>query len=434
MNASVNSLLSPFRIAAPRKLFFTVLSAVILSGCGQQIPGPSPFQAEKQPWWRIFGETISATNAPAEFEETTRSLAGFTNIGNPRKKLHLVLPDNLISPDILREYTKKSGIGFRITVVQSAEEIRRVVERNPAEIDLALVHLRVLQEFKEQGLLETLETTRLTNLRDLKWPVPVQYFFTRDWQFDPGNRFSVPYLWGSVGIAYNRTAVQGLRSFKELINLRSNSNIVQSNLFGRVTMLPDNRLLIGAALMAQGEDLNSTNRETIKRAAQLLVDQQPFLAGYGTNTSGYQMNELVPLLAKGHVVLAQILSGDATYAIEKNSQIDFAIPDEGFIFIAHSMVIPKGKPITRKREIEDFMNYLLNPVVAAAISNFSRFATTSQEAKKFLSRSVRNGPAYQVVEFEKLRFMGAIDRSTTALYHETWKELTNSVVTGTKRL
>ena len=179
---------------------------------------------------------------------------------------------------------------------------------------------------------------------------------------------------------------------------------------------------------------NETNRTVLTNALRLLLQQQPFLVGYPTNSSGYETVDLVRLMAQNKVVLAQILSGDATYAIQQNSRIGFVTPNEGCILQIYSYVIPKGKSDRKKVQINEFLNYLLNPVVAGAVSNFSRFANTSQQAKAFVARDIRKGPAYAQPELGKDFILGSVDSATVEIYHAIFAELTNSISSGTNRL
>lgn len=419
-----------------REAILTSLVLILVTGCGESIPGPSPFEIEKRPWWNLHGDKIRAIDDSAGYDEGARSIRGYSNRQRTRRDLHLVVRDHMLSPTVLREYTKKSEIGFKITVCESAEEIRRLIRDDSSQVDLALVSARLVEEFINSNELERLDHSLLKHLGGLEWPEPVGKFFTRDLPFDRGNKYAVPYFVGNEGIAYNHAVVtEKIRSFEAFLHPQSLPTDVAKNVQGRMVLLDDDRSVISAALLSLGQNPNTTNRAALERAQQVLMQTRPFLFGHGTtNFDAFERVRLAYRMAKGEVVLAQATSGDAALAMRLNSDIEFVVPNEGSILIIDSFVIPKGAAQRgKKRLAEEFVDFLLNPVVAGTIVNFSHFASTSQPAKTFVGLNILKGPAYKFPEREQSRYiMGVMDPSTRELQHRIFGALTNSVFSDAK--
>jgi spermidine/putrescine-binding protein len=153
---------------------------------------------------------------------------------------------------------------------------------------------------------------------------------------------------------------------------------------GRILMLDDARESLGAALRWKGYSLNTTDPPRLEMAKRLLIEQKPLVRTY--NTSNYE-----DILLSGDVWLAQGWSGQFAKAMEADPDIDYVIPREGSSLFLDNLVIPIDAP--HPELAHAFMNYVMEPAVAAEICTTMRYSTPNQAAVPLLPEHVRRNPA-----------------------------------------
>lgn len=246
-----------------------------------------------------------------------------------------VVYDEFSSQDVL--FAKlKLGAGYDL-VVASDYMLRRLIRQKViATIDSSFVHRNAI----------------MPRFRHVPW--------------DPHLQFSVPYLWGTTGIGYNRRKVKEIpHSWKDLWDYRYR---------GYISMLDEKRDTLGAALILLGYDGNSTNPDELQQASKVLLEQQPLLRQY--------TNDVIDGLARNQLWLAQAWSGDAARAREANSDIDYYLPDEGSFVFVDSWCIPRTAE--HYQEAIEFLNYVMQPEVVAQVTNTTGFPSTIEAAKEFV--------------------------------------------------
>ncbi|MES4787023.1 MAG: spermidine/putrescine ABC transporter substrate-binding protein, partial [Nitrospiraceae bacterium] len=194
--------------------------------------------------------------------------------------------------------------------------------------------------------------------------------------YDPENRYSIPYLWGTVGIGYDAEAIpEAPESWNILWDPRYK---------GKISMLNDQREVIGAALRSIGQSLNSTNPAVIEAAKRKLLAQKPLVKAY--TSESYDQ-----LLLSGEVALAHGWGGAVARAMRERPSIRYVVPKEGATIWADCLVVLKS---SRNRDLAmRFINYLLDPEVAARTTNRIFFASSNREAKELVEPSIRANPA-----------------------------------------
>ena len=187
----------------------------------------------------------------------------------------------------------------------------------------------------------------------------------------PENRYSVPYTFGTAGIAYDSAVVSP--------DPDSWSVLWDPQYKNQFSMLDDQRETLGAALKMLGYSLNTTDPEEIRAAKEKLIDQKPLVKQY--------KSEAEELLIAGDVVMAHCWSGDAFRASETRPTIRYVIPKEGSSQFIDTVCIPKSAP--HKVLAEQFINYLLRPEVNAKITAFTKYGTCVPMAKEYLPAHLR---------------------------------------------
>jgi spermidine/putrescine transport system substrate-binding protein len=194
----------------------------------------------------------------------------------------------------------------------------------------------------------------------------------------------VPYTWGTTGIGFN------LRKFTESGALKDNKHpslpweIFWDKRFSqRMTLLDDGREVIGMALKMSGHSYNTTDAATIGGARDLLIAQKPLVMCYTSD-------QVIVELASGDSYLSQVFSGDAYQARRDNPDVSYVIPSNGASIWTDNFCIPTGAPHVDLAY--KWINYMLEPAVAAACANFTNYAIANQSAWKLVDSHLREDP------------------------------------------
>jgi len=229
-----------------------------------------------------------------------------------------------------------------------------------------------LPTYKRLGLLEPIPLDLVPNLRNLD-----KIFVETD--YDPGNKYSVPWQWGTTGIGYNARHVPGgkVDSWKSLFE-------PDKAVFGRVSLLREVTDLIACTLIYLGKQPNSTDEADLQAVVSLIRDLRGKISKLSSDT-------YIDELAKSRTYLAQGWSGDVFQAAERNADVVYTIPKEGSLQWADVMCIPKGAPHARNAAL--FINYVLQPSVNARISTYVSYGTPVPLAKALIPTEQLKDPS-----------------------------------------
>lgn len=312
-----------------------------------------------------------------------------------------------IAPEVITEFEQKFNAKIQYDTYENSEELYAKVKPGNPGYDVAFPADYMVEIMASEGLLEELNQEKIPNLKNLNPKF-------MNLPFDPGNKYSLPYQWGTMGIGYNTQATGG--------KIDSWSALFAPEYKGRVALLDDMRSSFAIALISEGYDPNTTNPEEIAKARDFLIANKGAIAVFAPDTEQQ-------LLDRGEVDLACGWSGDIFQVMEENSNIAYAIPQEGTIIFTDNMVMLKN---ASNRELaEKFINFILEPEVGAKISNFIKFATPNQASIDggFIDSEDLNNPGiYPPPElFAKLGSFQELGKATV-LYDEAWTEV--KVATG----
>ncbi|WP_084961423.1 polyamine ABC transporter substrate-binding protein [Thermoactinospora rubra] len=205
-------------------------------------------------------------------------------------------------------------------------------------IDVAFVSGQYAQALAEQGMLEPIHPELIPNLANL-YPEATQL------SYDKGNKFSVPYTWGTTGICYRKDLLKSPpQSWNDLLNPPAEAD-------KKVTMMTTERWLALPALKALGLSVNTDKDEDIAKVKELLLKAKPHLLGYDDLTFGEK-------LKSGEAVMVEAWDGWCP-TTEKN--IGWVVPKEGSDLWVDTMVIMKSSK--NKEAAHAFINYVLSPEI-----------------------------------------------------------------------
>jgi spermidine/putrescine-binding protein len=257
-------------------------------------------------------------------------------------------------------------------VYSSNEDLLAKLRAGPTQYDIVVPTSWFIPTYRRLGLIEPLRQDLIPNLSNLD-----KEFVDTD--YDPGNRYTVPWQWGTTGIGYNRTRVPGgeVSSWAAVFQPAAAAS-------GRISLLREVTDLIGCVLIYLGKNPNSSNDADLAEVVKLIRSIKPRLKRFTTDT-------YIDELAAGETWLAQGWSGDVFQAQDANSDIAYVIPKEGSMRFVDVMCVPKGAP--HPGNAARFINYVLRPATQARISEYVSYATPVSLAKPLLPSVHVSDPA-----------------------------------------
>ncbi len=223
------------------------------------------------------------------------------------------------SEDILTQFEEEFGIKINYKVCPDNETLYTYLKQGDS-YDVIIPSDYMLSRLIEEDMLEKLNFDNIPNFSD------VSDTFV-DPPYDPTNEYSVPYMWGTVGIIYNTTMVQE--------DVTSWSILFDEDYADQILMINNPRDAIGVALKYLGYSYNTTDKAQITEAVDLLVQQKPLV-------QTYVMDEIFDKLESGEAAIGVYYAGDYLTMLENNEDLAFCVPEEGSNYFVDAMCIPKG--------------------------------------------------------------------------------------------
>jgi spermidine/putrescine transport system substrate-binding protein len=295
------------------------------------------------------------------------SFLGLQGISCSRKKKELFVYNwaYYVSDNTIPTFEKEFKVKVTYDNYSSNEEMQAKIQAGASSYDLIFPSDFMVNTMSKQNLLEELNMKNIPNFKNID-----ERF--KNLEFDPGNKYSIPYFWGTTGIGYNSDKVKD--------KVDSWSILWDEKYKGRISMLDDIRGIFNPALKLLNCSINTTEPTKIEEAKQMLLKQKPLVKAYTSDT-------YVDFLKSGDIWLSQGFSGDVYQASKVNKMIKYVIPKEGTDIWIDNMCIPKG---AKNKEIaEKYINYILRPEVIADISNSTWYANPNSASLALLKPDVR---------------------------------------------
>lgn len=313
-----------------------------------------------------------------------------------------------IVPEVIDKFEAEYGVKVIIDSFEDNESLFAKFQAggNPG-YDLIVPSDYMIEKMIKAGMLDRIDWANVPNIRNVG-PEHLNLYF------DPNQEYSVPYFWGTTGIAYDTARVsREITSWRDIFE-------PADDIKGRIGLLNDQRETIGAALRYLGYSANSANPAEIEAARNLLLEHKRYVAGY------YDSIVARDNLISGDVVVAMTYPGDAMVAAQQKRSIKYIIPEEGATIWQDGWCIPVGAP--HKYTAEVFLNFMLRPDIAAENANLMGYPTTNSEA-------IRQGLVNPALTQDKsiypdlkawgsrLEFLKHFEGDTQALYDRAWTEV-----------
>jgi len=280
---------------------------------------------------------------------------------------------NFIDESIFAEFTEQTGIRVLYQTFASNEELYTRVSGGDSGFDLIFPSDYMIERMIREDLLLPLNFDNIPNIRYID-----ERFFNL--AFDPENRYSVPYKWGTLGILYNTTMVGDvvIDSWEALWN---------PQFYGNVFMYDSKRDSFAVALNLLGYSINTTNLDELNAARDLLMAQRR-LGVVRAFVGDYVINAMIGREA----ALAVTFSGDAMFTIYHNPELNYVVPREGSNIWFDSMVIPRGA--RNQAGAEAFINFMTSPEIAYRNTMYTWYSTTNWATFNMLPPEMRYNPVY----------------------------------------
>jgi spermidine/putrescine transport system substrate-binding protein len=333
--------------------------------------------------------------------------------GKPQE-LHVYNYTTYIADDTVANFEKLYNVKVTYDTYTKPEELYAKIQAGNPGYDVVVPPDYMVRQMIKANLLEPLNMANIPNFAknaSERFKNP---------PYDPGNKYSVAYQWGTIGLGYNPAKVKGGK-MDSWLDLFDEAKVGK----GRVALLLATRETIATYLIALGKDANSTKKEDLDAVKAFLIKNKDFIAAFHDADGQFK-------LAKGEVDAISDWSGDMFQVIgdpaNKDLGLVYTIPKEGAVLWTDNLVIPKGAP--NKPLAELFINYIYDAQVGANISNAVQYGSPNQAAidQKLISADMLANPAvYPPKEVaDKLQILGDIG-DAQALYDQTWADIVAAV-------
>ncbi len=324
-----------------------------------------------------------------------------TSCGQQQKQLRLLNWSDYMPREVLAEFEKREGIKVVEDTYDSPEAmLSKLQAGGDREFDVLITPDYTVGQLARSGSLLELDKSKIPNLKNLD----PQF---ADPAYDPGNRYSVAYQWGTTGLAYREDLVSGpVESWGVLFD--------PAQQVGRFLLLDEMREMIGAALKYKGLSVNTTDLDKLAEVQALLLEAKRRSQGFAGGTS------IRDRLIGGDIAVAPAYSGDILAAQAENPNLKYVIPKEGATLWADTLVILQKSP---NHELAyKFINFLLEPEIAAQISNAIGYATPVAAAMELIEE--KDNPLVYPTEEKRARLELLADLGEQVeLFNRVWAEV-----------
>ncbi|HEY4552669.1 MAG TPA: ABC transporter substrate-binding protein [Bacillaceae bacterium] len=346
---------------------------------------------------RVFSAIFIISFALMYLASHLNASQGFTG-GNT---LNVYNWGDYIDPDLIKEFEKETGLKVVYQTFDSNEAMMTKISQGGTAYDVTIPSEYAIAKMKEEGMLIPLDHGKLPNLKY----IDERYM---DLSFDPGNKYSIPYFWGTFGIVYNPKMLGGKK-------LTSWNDLWDSDLKNQIFLVDGAREVIGMGLNSLHYSLNETDKEKLMEAKKKLDTLTP-------NVKAIIGDEIKLLVANEEAAIGVVWSGEAADIMWENEDLDYVIPEEGSNLWFDNMVIPKSAQ--NVDGAHQFINFMLDPENAAQNAEYVGYSTPNAIALELLPDEIKNDKRfYPDPELtEKLEVYDNLGKKMLAYYNDLFLE------------
>lgn len=323
----------------------------------------------------------------------------------PNGKVYVYNWGEYIDPETLDMFEKETGIQVIYDEFDTNETMYPKVEAGASNYDVVCPSDYMIQKMIDNDLLQELNWDNIPNA---KANIGAQYYKQSE-AFDPGNRYAVPYCWGTVGILYNKTMVdEPVTSWSILWNEKYADSIL---------MQDSVRDLFMVGLKSLGYSMNSTDEKELNEAKDLLIQQKPLV-------QAYVIDQVRDKMIGNEAALGVIYSGEAIFTQRENPDLEYVIPKEGTNVWIDGWVIPKNAE--NVENAEKFIDFMCRGDIALLNFDYITYSTPNTAAQALIEDDdIRNSKIAfpDLSQYDGLETFSYLGDDADALYNDLWKEI-----------
>ena len=331
------------------------------------------------------------------------TFAGKGALAQEEKKLNLYNYDTYIGETTLADFSSASGIEAKMDLFADMDELFAKLKAGNPGYDAIVVANDYLERMVKADMVVPLDHSKIPNLSNMDPAFA-------DPPFDPGRKHSLPYMWGTIGVGYRKSAVGDTKmdTWKVLLD--------SDQFAGKLSLLGDAQNVLGAALKYLGFSFNSNKPEEFKKAEELLIKQKK-------NIKVFAPDNGQDLLASGEVVACMEWNGDIAQVMAEDPDLNYLVPQEGTNIWQDTWAIPKGAP--HPENAHAFLNFIMDADNGMKIATTVQYATGNLAAKNKMPPEYTGNPAIYppsevLAKCEYLTYQG---EELTKLRDETWTRI-----------
>ena len=310
-----------------------------------------------------------------------------------------------IDPETIRMFEEESGIRVIYDEFETNESMYPKVESGAVAYDIACPSDYMISRMIENGMLSEIDYDKMPNARD---NIGAQYY-EQSRGFDPGNKYSVPYCWGTVGILYNKTMVEEpITRWEQLWDEKYADNILMQDSVRDSFMVAEK---------LNGFSMNTLDPAELEIAKNALIRQKPLV-------QAYVVDQVRDKMIGGEAAIGVIYSGEAIYTRRENSDLVYVVPEEGTNVWIDSWVILKNAP--NKENAEKFIDFMCRPDIALQNFDYITYSTPNTAARELIEdEEIKNSEIAfpDLSQYDNLETYVYLGEEGDSLYNELWKEV-----------
>jgi spermidine/putrescine-binding protein len=360
------------------------LAPVIAACTGSGAASPSPSSAPP---------SQAATAEPTSSPEPTP-------VPSPEAELNVYNWLDYIGEGVIESFEEKYPVKVKYDLFDDIYAAYDKLGTDGGGYDLSFPIGVDVPRFIEAGTLQKLDQSLLPNIKNLgaEWQNP---------GYDPGNTYTVPYVWWTTGVGYDTTKVKDSPT--------SSNALWDPRYKGHISMMDDYQESFGLTLIQQGHSANTTDTAELDQALARLKEQKPLLRTYSNDTVG--------VMTGGDVWIGMIWGSDVYQITQENENVAYFIPEEGGVRGSDTMAIYSGAKHPIAAHL--FINHMLDAEVSAANTNFIGYMGPNAAAMEFISPEILADPAVnpQKAILDKLEELLDLPNAVDEEYLNRWQEL-----------
>lgn len=308
-----------------------------------------------------------------------------------------------IDPEVMAIFEEEYGIRVVYDTYATNEDLYVKMKQGGSSYDVVFPSDYMIERMIREELIQEIDLDRITMLSKID-----ERFMNLE--YDPENRFSVPYMWGTVGILYNTTMVER--------PLTSWADLWDEEFAGEIIMLNSQRDTLAVALKKLGYSMNTRSIQELEEARDELIAQKPIVYAY-------LGDEVKDIIVGGEAAIAVVWSGDAVAMMDENPDLEYVYPSEGTNLWFDAMVIPSNAQ--NVEAAEKFIDFMTRPEIAAMNADYIGYSSPIPEAVRMLDEEIQNSMvAYPTDDLLENTEVFKDPQDIITEYDRIWTEITSA--------